>query len=350
MMSNLRILNPGLQTTVQDLGRPGYQRFGIPVGGALDPVSLRAANTLVGNPPDTAALEIAYLGPTFVVEAESVRVAFFGADAAIHVLRQTSPSIKILVSTQRSIRLSRGDKVQIGSLHKAAVLYLAVQGGFDIPPVLGSVSTYVRGAIGGWKGRALAAGDQVPIICGDVEIRLERQLDWPELRARCPIRVIDGPQSDYISARDVAAFYENEYKISANSNRMGMRLDGPALTHARGFNITSDGIAPGSIQVPGDGKPIILLMDRQTTGGYPKMATVISADLPAVGRLSIGTPISFERVTMEAAYAAHCELAREIVAMPKRLSIQDDDAIDRDRSLFRSNLISGVVDAHDFAC
>src|SRR5262245_45301355 len=151
----LRVVAPGLLTTVQDLGRPGHQRLGIPVGGALDPVSLRAANALVGNPPGTGVLEIAYLGPTLEVEADDVRLSFVGAQASIEILDDVDASSGDRIEGMRSIRVSRGQVVRIGSLSGGAVLYVAVEGGFDIQPVLGSVSTYLRGGFGGWQGRAL---------------------------------------------------------------------------------------------------------------------------------------------------------------------------------------------------
>ncbi len=345
----LRVLAPGLLTTVQDLGRPGYQSLGIPVGGALDPVSLRAANALAGNAPTVGALEVAYVGPTLAVDADDVRLSFVGAQAAIEILPDTAGTSGKRVETMRSVRLRRGEVVRIGSLSGGAVLYVAVEGGFDIEPVHGSVSTYVRGGLGGWQGRALAAGDRLPLTRSSATDRDEYRLDGLELGLPPRFRAIAGPQGDHFSPPELAAFFDSEYTVCAGSDRMGMRLDGRPLDHARGFNITSDGIAPGSIQVPGSGQPIVLLADRQTTGGYPKIATVISADLPALGRVPIGAKIAFERCTVEAAQALRRKLVAEIDEICNRIVPLRRAGAEMAPRLLDCNLISGVVDAHSWA-
>jgi biotin-dependent carboxylase-like uncharacterized protein len=342
----LRVIAPGLLTTVQDLGRPGYQHLGIAVSGALDPVSLRVANVLAGNAPGAGALEVAYVGPTLEVEADEVRLSFAGAEAGIDVFPAEGAADHVRIKTLRSIRLRRGQVVRIGSLAGAVALYIAVEGGFDIEPVLGSVSTYIRGGFGGWQGRALAAGDRVPLVRNRPTDRDEWQIEGLDLSPPARFRVIAGPQSDYFSDRAIADFFDSEYTVGAGSDRMGMRLDGPRIEHARGFNITSDGIAPGSIQIPGNGQPIILLADRQTTGGYPKIATVISADLPALGRLPIGARIAFEPVTMETAEAARRELFAQIDGLAGRIVRLRGIGAGVAPRLLDQNLVSGVVDAH----
>jgi len=345
MSPALRVLTPGLLTTVQDLGRTGYQHLGIPVSGVLDPVSLRAANVLVGNPPEMAALEVAYVGPTLVVEADNVRVAVVGGRAAIEILPSEQASAGTLIEPVESVHLKRGNVIRIGSLIDAATLYIAVEGGFDIAPVLGSASTYLRGNLGGLQGRALDAGDRLPLLRNRASEREECRFGELDLQAPEFFRVIAGPQDDYFSTATIARFFDSEYKVGAGSDRMGMRLDGPALQHAHGYNIISDAIAPGSIQIPGNGKPIVLLADRQTTGGYPKIATVISADLPALGRLRTGANLRFKAVTLDEAVEARRELFAELESLPDKLtSITFDDTIAPSR-LFDNNLISGFVDA-----
>ncbi|MBX9588092.1 MAG: biotin-dependent carboxyltransferase family protein [Hyphomonadaceae bacterium] len=346
MKPALRILAPGLMTTLQDLGRPGHQRLGIPVSGALDAVSLRAANLLVGNPPGAGALEIVYQGPAFVVEAESVRVAFAGGSAPIDVLAdETAPAGQRSPGLQ-SLLLSRGQVLRIGALSASAVGYLAVEGGFDVPAALGSQSTFARAALGGFAGRALRAGDLLPLRQAQAEPREERMLPSLEVAPPRRFRVVFGPQDDYFSAAGKRTLQEGVFTVSPASDRMGMRLEGPALEHAKGYNIVSDGIAPGSIQVPGNGLPIVLLADRQTTGGYPKIATVISADLPALGRLAPGAKVAFEAVGVEAAEAAHRQLRADIDAIAQRI-VGVRAAID-EAKLLRANLVSGMVDAHDW--
>jgi biotin-dependent carboxylase-like uncharacterized protein len=348
MSPALRVLAPGLQTTVQDLGRTGHQHLGVAVSGALDPVSLRAANALAGNPPGAGALEVAYVGPTLVVDADDVRLSFAGASATIDILSDEQATEGERIEVMRSIRLRRGEVVRIGALSGGKVLYVAVGGGFDIAPVLGSVSTYLRGGFGGWQGRALVAGDALPLVRNTATPRDEMQLDGLDLAAPARFRVILGPQSDYFSDQALARFFVGDYVVDAGSDRMGMRLSGQRVDHARGFNITSDAIAPGSIQVPGNGQPIVLLADRQTTGGYPKIATVISADLPALGRLPAGARIAFEPVTMEAAAAARRSLLAEIDALPDRIVPLRRSGADVAPRLMGSNLISGVVDAEAY--
>jgi biotin-dependent carboxylase-like uncharacterized protein len=345
MRPALRILAPGLLTTAQDLGRVGYQRLGIPVGGALDPVSLRAANALVRNAPGAGALEVAYMGPTFAIEADDVRLSFVGAAAAIDVLADAAATTGQRIDAMRSIRLRRGQVVRIGSLTDGAVLYIAVEGGFDIPPVLGSVSTYIRGGFGGWQGRALVAGDEIPLCRTSASNHEDRRLEGLDLTPPKRFRAIAGPQDDYFSEREIAAFFGSEYTIGG-SDRMGMRLSGRQLDHARGYNIISDGIAPGSIQVPGNGQPIVLLADRQTTGGYPKIATVVSADLPALGRLRVGAKIGFEPVTHEAALDLRRKHLAEIDCIENRIVPIRRDEQDVTAMLLAHNLISGVVDAN----
>jgi allophanate hydrolase subunit 2 len=199
------------------------------------------------------------------------------------------------------------------------------------------------------NGRALAADDLVPLIRDTAPERNERQLDGLDLRPQSLFRVIAGPQSDYFSERAMARFFAGEYSVGTGSDRMGMRLEGPPIDHLRGFNITSDGIAPGSIQVPGNGQPIVLLADRQTTGGYPKIATVISADLPALGRLPIGARITFAPVTLAAAQAARRTLYEEIARLSDRIVPLRRAGADVAARLYDSNLISGVADAQSSA-
>jgi biotin-dependent carboxylase-like uncharacterized protein len=350
MTPSLRIVRPGLLTTIQDLGRAGYQNLGIAVGGALDPVGLRAANALVGNAAGAGALEVLYFGPTMVVEAEDVRLAFAGANAAIDILPDETASVGTRVDTMRSVRLRRGDAVRIGSLSGGAVLYVAVEGGFRIEPVLGSVATDIRGGLGGWQARGLITGDRLPLCHMRASEREEWRLDGLDLATPSRVRVIAGPQNDYFADSEMAHFFESQYAIGSGSNRQGMRLEGRPIAHARGYNITSDGIAPGSIQVPGNGQPIALLADRQTTGGYPKIATVISADLPALGRLPIGAKIRFEPVTIEAAHAARRDLFAEIARIRDRIVPvgRGADATEVAPLLYDCNLISGVVDARNW--
>jgi biotin-dependent carboxylase-like uncharacterized protein len=347
MTPSLRIIRPGLLTTIQDLGRTGYQRLGIPVGGALDPIALRAANAMVGNAVGAGALEVLYTGPTIAIAADEVRMSFAGANAAIEILPDESASRGTTIETMRSVLLRRGEIVRIGSLTGGAVLYVAIEGGFDIEPSLGSMSTYIRGGLGGWQGRALIAGDELPLCRRWASDRGECRIEGLDLTAPARVHAIAGPQSDYFTEAEIAGFFESEYVVGTGSNRMGMQLEGRPIEHARGYNITSDGIAPGSVQVPGNGQPVVLLADRQTTGGYPKIATVISADLPALGRLPIGAKIGFEPVTVEIAQGLRRAMFTEIEKIHDR--IVPIGRADVSPLLSGYNLISGVVDARSWS-
>jgi biotin-dependent carboxylase-like uncharacterized protein len=340
----LHILKPGLMTTIQDLGRAGYQNLGIGISGALDPVALRVANLLVGNEPGAGGLEVLYLGPNIEIEADNVRMSFAGAAATVEILPHASVSSGTRIETMRSVLVRRGEVVRIGSLTGGASLYVGVEGGFDIPPILGSVSTNIRGGTGAWQARAMIAGERLPLCRMRASDRDECRVEGIEFRAPRRIRAIPGPQDDYFDHAEIAKFFGSEYTVQSGSDRVGMRLQGEAVRHAKGFNIASDATAPGSIQVPGNGQPIVLMADRQTIGGYPKIATVISADLPELGRLSIGSKIVFEQVTLEAAQAlrrgmlSYLDDLREHIVPISRTSAEVAPL------LFDHNLISGVVD------
>ncbi len=310
MMQVLEVIDPGLHTTLQDPGRIGFRDVGVPASGPLDYISFRMANALVGNHAGTPALEMLMLGPTLKVMADSVRVALVGCGASMEVGRNNVRR----VPPGRSVRLTRGDVFRIPALGDSVCAYLAIEGGFEISPVLGSASTYVRGGIGGFQGRRLQQGDVLPLKLDNVQLRAEHAMAQPlDLALDQPIRVILGPQADYFTEDAVETFLSSDYTVSFQSDRMGYRLDGPTLAHAKGYNIVSDGIVTGAIQVPGSGQPIVLMVDNPTTGGYPKIATVISADIPVVGRRSPGRKIRFVAINIDEARLARKQQEMAIV-------------------------------------
>jgi biotin-dependent carboxylase-like uncharacterized protein len=330
----LKVLAPGLHTTVQDLGRLGWQAQGVPVSGALDAESLRLGNALVGNPPGAAALEILLAGPTIEVAADTVRVALAGIGARL----SQAPA-------WRSLMLRRGEILQVSLGRESVCAYLAVEGGIAVPDVLGSASTYVRAGLGGLDGRALRAGDLVPIGLPRAPERAELRLpSLPPDAPDRPIRVILGPQREFFTVEAVAALLEAEFRVSNSADRMGLRLDGPPLRHRDGWDIVSDAIPTGAIQVPGSGQPIVLLADHQTTGGYPKIATVVAADLPRVGRRRPGDAVRFAAVAIEEAEllarAAERQLAELVRSFAPAPPSGDVDL----GPLYTANLISGVIE------
>jgi allophanate hydrolase len=344
MKGALKVLAPGLHTTVQDLGRTGWQAFGVPVSGALDGFALRLGNLLAGNPPGTPALEILYSGPTLEVAVDTVRLAVAGFGAAMLIGGERGRA----VAAWQSVTLERGAVVQVIPGPDSVCAYLTVEGGIAVPSVLGSAATYVRAGLGGFAGRALRPGDLVPLAQGQAPPRPERRLPTPPAaEGGQPIRVILGPQQEYFTAEAVAALLGAEFRVSRSADRMGMRLDGPLLRHRQGWDVVSDAIATGAIQVPGSGQPILLLADHQTTGGYPKIATIVSADLPVVGRRRPGDPVRFAAVDVAEAE----QLARDAEQQVADLIAAFEPVADRATldlaTLYAGNLISGVLNAHD---
>ncbi|MDR6951840.1 UPF0271 protein [Ancylobacter sp. 3268] len=344
MSARLLVTQPGPQTTVQDLGRTGAQAYGVPVCGALDGVALRLANALAGNEPNAAALECRLIGPSFTVEGGPVRLAIAGAEAAIEVTREGETRS---YPAWRAIDVPEGASVRIGALRGSGAAVLAVAGGIDVPAVLGSRATDLKGGFGGLDGRALKAGDRVAVVAGTPAgpcLELPRP---PSLAFDGVLRVVLGPQDDSFTEEGLAAFLGTAYRVSREADRMGIRLDGAPLAFRAGADITSDGIATGAIQVPGSGLPIVLLADHQTVGGYAKIATVISADLPRAGRLLPGAELRFKAVGVGEAEEARRALEREVVSLiasltPVRAAAEIDLA-----ALYAANLISGVVTACD---
>lgn len=337
----IEILDCPMPVTVQDGGRPGYRHIGVPLCGALDPEWLAIANALVGNPASSAALELRLLGLRLRATAP-VTLALAGACAAriedpSGELRQAAPWC--------SHSLARGETLSVGRLHEG-IAYLAFAGGLDVPEVLGSRSTYVRAGIGGLDGRALQAGDCLGIgRHGPGRMPAPLRLPQAPRRPDGPLRIVPGPQRDYFSDTAWSRLLGDGFVVSREADRMGLRLDGPRLDHdpARGADIVSDAVTPGVIQVPGDGRPIILLADCQTVGGYPKIATVIGADLPRLGRALPGETLRFVEVSMDQALAARRQAANDLAACIAGMApcgAQLDLT-----ALYDANLIDGVIDA-----
>lgn len=340
MKPHLKVIDGGMHTTVQDTGRFEFQHLGVPVSGALDTVSLRLANILVGNDSMCAALELLFVGPTLEVCADSTRVALVGTTSGIERIGAHPCAF----ASSRSVCLRRGDKFRIAALRDTRCGYLAVEGGFDLADCLGGLATYTRGGFGGFEGRALTPGDALPLNLASVDDRGECAAPRPDgLDGDGAVRVVLGPQDDWFTDRAIDTLLSMPYTVSAQSDRMGMRLDGPTLAHRGDYNIVSDGIATGAIQVPGSGEPIVLLADHQTTGGYPKIATVISADLPRVGRMRPGDSVAFVSVDVADAEAIRRRQEAMIAKVAESLEpVRAQDGLDLG-SLYSENLVSGVV-------
>jgi biotin-dependent carboxylase-like uncharacterized protein len=304
------VVRPGLLSSVQDLGRYGFQHLGIVPCGAMDSIAHCMANTLVGNDDECATLECTIAGPELAFEEEAL-VAFYGA-----AFQAKSGSG---LPGNRPVLVKAGTTVNLGTAVRGSRAYLAIAGGFAVPPVLGSRSTYVPGAFGGLGGRALRAGDRLDTIDSLAALsaerfaRLPQPVRWsaPELTlppaGALTVRAMEGRHWQQFDDASRAAFFSHAWRVSPTSNRMGYRLEGPRLARKRNVDVLSEPTCLGTVQVPNDGTPIALMADHQTTGGYPKIAEIAGADLPGLAQLAPGGAVRFVPCTLEEAQRAEDE-------------------------------------------
>ncbi len=294
-MTTIQVQTPGLQTTVQDLGRNGFGPAGVSPSGAADPISLRVGNRLVGNDESAAGLELMLLGGTFVFPQGAI-LALTGSDFSAML-----DAVHVDVGT--SVEVRPGQTLRLGPTSSGARCYLCVQGGIAVPPFLGSASTHILSGLGGFEGRALRKGDVLRI--GSSSKPFRKRMIAPQvleqLSHRSVLRVTAGPQVDWFSEQSRRSFYAATYRVGEQSNRMGLRLEGTALAQRDAGQMVTEGVSLGAVQVPAGGSPIILFVEQQTTGGYPKIANVIAADLHRVGQLRPRDEIRFEQVTFDEA-------------------------------------------------
>lgn len=294
-MPSIKVAKPGLCTTVQDIGRVGYQQYGIPVSGVMDEFAFTVANLLVDTNENNAVLEIPFLGPTLEFDFD-ITIAITGADLSPKLNNQDIPMWS-------SINIKKGDVLSFAMIKSGARAYIAFAGEIDVPLINGSKSTLLKSKLGGFDGRQLKVGDIIeiknPKIIAKKRVLSEKYI--PTYSNAEEIRVVLGPQDNYFTKKGIETFLGSEYIITKEADRMGMRLEGDVIEHKDKADIISDAAVFGSIQVPGNGKPIILLADRQTTGGYTKIATVIKADLPKLAQMSQGNKIKFKELNVEEA-------------------------------------------------
>ncbi|MDQ8031014.1 MAG: biotin-dependent carboxyltransferase family protein [Bordetella sp.] len=322
---SLTVQKPGLLSTFQDEGRAGFQHQGIPAAGAMDARAHRLANVLAGNTADEATLEITLMGPVLRFEAPAC-IALAGADLGATLDGEPLPLLRPLV-------VRAGAVLAFGAPQTGTRAYLAVHGGFALDPVMGSYSTYLRSGFGGFQGRALARGDRVGFrhALTDEPARLDalaREL-W-ELRIYLPatlralqrstVRFLPGLHWDEFNQASRHAFAEGEYRISAQSDRMGYRLDGPTLAMTAPRQILSEATSFGTVQVPAGGQPIVLMADRQTTGGYPKLAQIAAVDLPVLAQFAPGQTLRFAPIALDEAQQLDAARAQAFAALEAALA------------------------------
>jgi 5-oxoprolinase (ATP-hydrolysing) subunit C len=335
-MSKLVIASIGPASSVQDGGRPGSQRYGLVPSGAMDRLALASANTLVGNELFAASVEIGPFGATFTARGGSVRVGLAGASRNADIAGRP-------VAFECSATLADGETLTLGFARGGSFSYLAIEGGIAGEPMFGSLAVNARAGLGSPYPRPLQAGDELRTQAGSDAA--EQRIELPAA-SDAPIRVVWGPQDDEFADETKKLFVDSEWKISATSDRMGYRLEGPILKHLHGHNIVSDGTVNGSLQVPGSGQPIVLMPDRGTSGGYPKIATVISADFGRFAQTPAGRVFRFKAVSIAEAQAEARRFADLLRSLPDRLRSIESVDLNLD-ALHDANVAGHAVSAVD---
>ena len=315
-MTGFEVLAPGLLTSVQDQGRYGRQRVGMSPAGAMDSHSLALANLLAGNPIGAGGLECTFLGPTLRFEVPNT-IALTGADM--------SPTLDgAPLPMGQAVAVAAGSVLQLRGAKNGCRSYIAFHGGLDLPLLDGSQSTLLRSGIGGFEGRKLAAGDRIGFLSPDPclpNLPLRRLSRPQHFEKEITVRVVPGPQDDRFTRAGLDTFFGSAFKVSARCDRMASRLEGPRVEHLTDANIPSDGIPLGAVQIPGDGQPIIMMSEHQGSGGYTKIATLISADIPLVAQCPPGGSIRFAPVSVEQAQALYLARREEYRRMEEAFSL-----------------------------
>lgn len=306
--------NGGFLTTIQDLGRTGYQEAGVPASGVMDTRSCRIANILAGNDPSEGVLEVTMLGPMFTFTSDTI-IAVTGGNLGPKINGKDIPMYK-------AVSVKKGDGMSFMGMKGGTRAYIAFAGGLDIPVIMGSKSTHLKSKLGGFEGRKLGAGDVIEFTAPKTALaNLEkRELEAERFASNVTLRVVMGPQDDCFTEKGIETFLANEYTLTNEADRMGLRFEGELIEHVDGGDIITDGIGFGAIQVPSHGNPIIMMADHQTTGGYTKIASVISVDLPKAAQLMPGSKVRFEKISIEKAQELYIEEQETMKELEKSLN------------------------------
>lgn len=310
----IEVLGAGLLTTVQDAGRTGYQKLGIAPSGALDLIAMRTANILVDNPPDEAVLELTLVGPELRFTTPGI-VAATGGD--LQAALNGGP-----LKRYAAVPVKTGDVLKFGMAKDGCRAYLAFAGGLDLPAVMGSKSTNLKCGFGGWRGRKLQPGDSIAFTAPKTDLPFFplRALTPPKFGSEATLRVVLGPQDSAFTEQGLHTFFGEPYRVTNRFDRMGCALEGPVIECRGKADIISDGIPAGAVQVPSSGTPIVMLADRQTTGGYTKIGTVITADLPLLAQRRPGDTVRFAQISVSAAQRADRREAKKLRKLNRYLN------------------------------
>lgn len=314
----IKVLKAGLLTTIQDAGRYGYRKDGIIIGGAMDVKAYQLGNLLVGNTEMESGIECTLMGPALLFEEEQL-IAITGGDLSAEL-------DEVAIPMWRPVRVAKGAVLSFGQARSGCRTYLAVHGGLDLPKVLDSYSTYLRAGFGGWEGRALKTGDLIPfksaapVVPSDFNWSLSTKM-YQESQDDI-IRVIKGPEFELFQEKSIAAVFTEKFRISKEADRMGYRLEGPKLKLRKKEEMLSSAVAFGTVQVTAEGSPIILMADHQTTGGYPRILQVITADLGKLAQFQAGAHLSFELITLAQAQALLIAREQELKQLRQTLTFK----------------------------
>ena len=311
----IKFASGGFLTTVQDMGRIGYQESGMSVSGVMDQRSAAIANILVGNDENEAVLEVTLMGPMMEFTEDNI-IAVTGGNLVPKVNGKDLPMYQ-------AVLVHKGDSMNFAGMTSGSRAYIAVAGGLDIPVQMGSKSTNLKLKVGGYQGRKIGGGDEIGFAAPKRTLpNMRKRKVTPEdfSQTEKTIRVVMGPQDDCFTEKGVETFLSSTYAFTNESDRMGCRLEGEVIEHKNGGDIITDGIAFGAIQVPSHGQPIIMMADHQTTGGYTKIAGVISVDLPLVAQSRPGYKVHFQKVTVEEAQKLYIEQVEKLKALKEELA------------------------------
>ena len=339
----IKFANGGFITTIQDMGRTGYQEFGVPAAGVMDTLSFRKANILVGNDENEAVLEVTLMGPMFTFTSDNI-IAVTGGDLGAKLNGKDIPMYQAVLA-------KKGDTMSFMGIKSGSRAYVAFAGGLDIPVVMGSKSTHLKSSLGGFEGRKLGPGDEIEFTAPKTTLpnMSRRVLPADDFSgASCELRVILGPQDDCFTEKGIRTFLSSTYTLTNEADRMGLRFEGETIEHKNGGDIITDGISFGAVQVPSHGQPIVMMADHQTTGGYTKIAGVISVDLPKAAQLKPGCKVTFRAVTVEEAQDALVKELEELNAMKEKLDFVPEKGSAKEREAVAMAVASAAASGNPY--